>query len=107
MAANGYAAEVDGIFIYDRIVTHLVVRFRHLHRFGLAQRQMSETSEPLDHQRCGLGSAIMAWLGGARQSGASQQILTATQHGRMLYQRMGWRVVSPWATAAIARDRCD
>lgn len=78
IAASGFAAETDGVFIFDRIVT-----------------------QP-DHQRRGLGRAIMATLGSARRSAESRQILTATAQGRDLYRQLGWCVVSEWSTAAIA-----
>jgi GNAT superfamily N-acetyltransferase len=77
LAASGYAAEVAGVFIYDRIVT-----------------------EPA-HRRRGLGRALMAALGEARKSPSVAQILVATEEGRRLYASLGWTVCSPYTTAEI------
>ncbi|GAA0670726.1 GNAT superfamily N-acetyltransferase [Sphingomonas insulae] len=77
VAASGYAAERDGIFAYDRIVT----------------------TEP--HRRRGLGSALMAALGATRTDDRAQQILTATTMGVALYRSLGWRVYCPYTTAGL------
>ena len=77
IAASGFAAELDGVFIYDRIVTDAA------------------------HRRQGLGRAIMATLGSARNSSASKQVLVATEDGRRLYSSLGWTIHSPYATAVI------
>jgi GNAT superfamily N-acetyltransferase len=76
-AASGHAAELNGVFVYDRIVT----------------------AEP--HRRRGLGRALIAALGAARQDGASRQILTATAMGAALYTALGWRVYAPYTTASL------
>jgi len=81
LAASGYATEAAGVFAYDRI----------------------ETAEA--HRRQGLGQTVMTTLATHRRSSAATQILVATSEGRSLYESLGWRVVSPWATAAIpAKD---
>jgi GNAT superfamily N-acetyltransferase len=80
VAASGWAAELDGVFIYDRIVT-----------------------EP-EHRRRGLGRALMLALQGARRASGSRQVLTATAAGRALYASLGWEVHCPWSTAAIPAD---
>jgi hypothetical protein len=77
LAASGYAAEADGYFVYDRIVTAPT------------------------HGRRGLGSHVMAALREARQSPSSRQVLVATDAGRALYTALGWHVVSPFATAHV------
>jgi GNAT superfamily N-acetyltransferase len=77
LAASGYAAEVDGFFIYDRIAT-----------------------EP-SHRRRGLGASLMQALHSARESGSSIQILVATADGRALYSALGWRTRSLYTTAHI------
>jgi GNAT superfamily N-acetyltransferase len=77
IAASGFAAEADGAFIYDRIVTDAA------------------------HRRRGLGTAIMAALGSARQSSAAKPVLVATEDGRGLYARLGWTIHSPYTTAVI------
>jgi len=77
IAASGYATEFAGVFVYDRIIT-----------------------QP-QHQRRGLGRAIMTALGATRRSGASTEVLVATTEGRALYSSMGWKVHTPWTTAAI------
>ena len=77
LAASGYAAEHDGVFIYDRIATQEA------------------------HQRRGLGRALMAALAGERRSPRSQEILTATPAGQSLYRQIGWRDYSPYSTAMI------
>lgn len=79
VAASGHAAEQAGAFAYDRIVT-----------------------QP-GYLRLGLGSAVMAALASARRSLASQPVLVATDDGRALYTRLGWRVISPWSTAMLVQ----
>ena len=74
-AASGYAAETAGVFAYDRIVT-----------------------SP-DHQRRGLGHAVMGALHGQRRDAASREILVATDQGRALYTSLGWTVQSAYASA--------
>jgi hypothetical protein len=77
LAASGSAAETMDAFVYDRI----------------------ETAS--DHRRKGLGIAVMSALGSARKSSISPQLLVATEDGRSLYARLGWTVISPFATATI------
>lgn len=76
LAASGFAAETADAFVYDRIVT-----------------------APL-HRRKGLGTAVILALGKAKR-GAVPELLVATPQGRALYESLGWRVVSPYATASI------
>lgn len=76
LAASGYAAEADGVFIYDRIRT-----------------------EP-PHERRGLGRVLMAALGSCRNP-ACREVLTATAAGRALYLQLGWRDLAPYSTASI------
>lgn len=83
LAAQGYAAEFAGVFVYDRIVT-----------------------EP-SHQRLGLGRIVMSALGSVRQSAQSRQILVATAEGRLLYLKLGWQDYSPFTSAAIPADRSE
>lgn len=80
LAAQGHAAESDGVFVYDRIIT-----------------------EPA-HQRLGLGRIIMNALGSARRSARSRQILVATAEGRALYLKLGWQDYSAFMSAAIPAD---
>ncbi len=77
LAASGFAAEVDGVFVYDRIVV------------------------APDHHRRGLGKALMAALGDARSSPTATQVLVATAQGQALYSALGWTVHSPYTTALI------
>ncbi|MBT2746278.1 MULTISPECIES: GNAT family N-acetyltransferase [unclassified Lysobacter] len=77
VAANGCAAETAEVFIYDRI----------------------ETAQ--EHRRKGLGIAVMAALGTARNSLASTQLLVATEDGRGLYANLGWTVLAPFAAATL------
>ncbi len=77
LAASGTAAETMEAFIYDRI----------------------ETAS--DHQRKGLGMAVMHALGSARKSSTGPQLLVATDEGHSLYVRLGWTVIAPFATAMI------
>lgn len=77
-AAAGFAALGQGWVTYDRIVT-----------------------EPA-HQRRGLGAAVMAALQArAHAHGCHAGVLVATPEGRRLYESLGWRLRSPWATAVI------
>jgi len=77
LAASGYAAETQEVFIYDRIVT-----------------------EPL-HRRKGLGLAIMITLHAAKQHPSVPELLVATKDGRALYSTLGWETISPYSTASI------
>jgi GNAT superfamily N-acetyltransferase len=77
LAASGFAAEHEGIFVYDRITTEAA------------------------HRRRGLGSRIMAALATARRDPRSRQVLVSTEEGRVLYESLGWRVRSPFSTAGI------
>lgn len=76
-AASGHGAACDGVFAYDRIVTHE------------------------GHRRRGLGKAVMAALGATRDP-AAREILTATAMGQKLYASLGWQVYAPYTTAARA-----
>jgi GNAT superfamily N-acetyltransferase len=76
LAASGYAAELDGFFVYDRVVVE----------------------EP--HRRRGLGKALMMALGESC-SARARPVLTATAMGAALYARLGWRVYAPYTTATI------
>lgn len=80
LAAKGHAAEIDGAFVFDRIVC-----------------------EPA-HRRRGLGRALMAALGSARRSPRALPLLVATADGRALYESLGWTVHSPYASAEWAGD---
>jgi len=80
LAASGYATETADVFAYDRI----------------------ETADA--HRRRGLGQAVMTALAARQLSPAATQILVATDEGRSLYESLGWRVASPWATATIPID---
>lgn len=77
LAASGTAAEVAGVFVYDRIIT-----------------------EP-DHRRRGLGRVVMAALRETRVERTSTELLVATDDGRALYTSLGWTVISPFVTAEI------
>ncbi len=77
LAASGHAAELDGVFIYDRIIT-----------------------EP-GHQRRGLGRFVMQQLAGCKQAAQSTELLVATDQGRALYEALGWSVLSPFSTASL------
>jgi GNAT superfamily N-acetyltransferase len=77
VAASGYAAEHDGVFILDRILT-----------------------DPL-HRRRGLGRALVTALGSMQRAATSRRVLVATDDGCALYSTLGWRVLSPYATIAI------
>jgi GNAT superfamily N-acetyltransferase len=76
LAASGYAAELDGIFVYDRIVVEA------------------------PHRRRGLGRALMMALGESCNSSA-RPVLTATAMGAALYETLGWRMYAPYTTATI------
>jgi GNAT superfamily N-acetyltransferase len=77
LAATGYAGETAGAFVYDRIAT-----------------------EPA-HRRKGLGSAVMLALRALRQDRSAAELLVATAEGQALYASLGWRTLSPYATAYI------
>lgn len=77
LAASGYAADTGDAFVYDRI--------------GTAP----------GHRRRGLGHALMAALRRGKTRGGAPELLVATADGRALYETLGWRVLSPYATASI------
>jgi GNAT superfamily N-acetyltransferase len=77
LAASGYAAEAQGVFVYDRIVT------------------------AGEHRRRGLGRVVMSQLSQRRRSGLSRNVLVATVEGRALYTALGWQVHAPYASAVI------
>lgn len=54
------------------------------------------------HRRLGLGTLVMLTLDTlAERAGVTERLLVATEDGRALYQRLGWRVASPWSTATL------
>jgi len=76
LAASGYAAETEDIFIYDRIITNPA------------------------HQRRGLGRLVMETLRRAKVRAATPERLIATAEGRALYESLGWRTLSVFSTAS-------
>jgi len=80
LAASGYAAEHEGVFILDRILV-----------------------DPA-HRRRGLGRALVTALVSMQRSSASRRVLVATDEGCAVYQTLGWRVLSPYTTIVIAND---
>lgn len=78
LAASGYGAETDGVFVYDRIVTEL------------------------EHRRKGLGHVLMQTLHEARRDLDSFELLVATGDGQALYETLGWRKIASYASASIA-----
>lgn len=55
------------------------------------------------HRRLGLSTVVMLHLGAvAEQAGATSGLLVATQVGRPLYERLGWKVLAPWSTAMLS-----
>ncbi|MGG6893078.1 MULTISPECIES: GNAT family N-acetyltransferase [Rhizobium] len=77
LAASGYGAETEDVFVYDRIAT-----------------------DPA-HRRKGLGNAVMTALQGAKASPTVPELLVATEDGRALYTTLGWKTISPYSTASI------
>ncbi|CAM3740220.1 GNAT family N-acetyltransferase [Elizabethkingia occulta] len=78
LASSGRVACIDGWAIYDRI----------------------ETSQY--HQRKGLGSYLFAELQKiANKKGIENNILVATEEGRLLYESLGWKVVSLYTSVVI------
>ncbi|MDX8571243.1 GNAT family N-acetyltransferase [Elizabethkingia sp. HX QKY] len=78
LASSGRVACTDGWAIYDRI----------------------ETSQ--FHQRKGLGSYLFAELQKiANKKGIENNILVATEEGRLLYESLGWKVVSLYTSVVI------
>jgi GNAT superfamily N-acetyltransferase len=80
VAATGHAAETEGVFIFDRIVTEA------------------------PHRRRGLGAALMTALAQARRDPSSRFVLVATPAGRLLYETLGWSELSPYSTARLNPD---
>lgn len=53
-------------------------------------------------RRQGLATALMRRLGAdARAAGATIGLLTSTHAGKIVYERLGWDVLSPWTTAQL------
>ena len=78
-AARGRIVAVDGLIVFDRI----------------------RTAE--QHQRRGLGSAIMRALAAeADKLGVREAMLCATPAGRELYTALGWQLHSGYTTASLA-----
>jgi len=77
LAASGYGAETDVVFVYDRIVTDV------------------------EHRRNGLGHVLMQTLHEARRDLDSFELLVATDEGRALYETLGWRKIACYASASI------
>jgi GNAT superfamily N-acetyltransferase len=80
LAASGHLGIGERAAVADRIVTHP------------------------GHRRRGLGSAIMHALVDARPDPSQPQLLVATEMGRQLYEALGWRVLSPYASASYVGD---
>lgn len=73
-------------------------------RMGLATLAVpDQIITQVDHQRRGLGKAIMGALSNAAlDRGRSHAILLASGQGRHLYETLGWRVLSPfWAAVRL------
>ena len=78
LASSGRVVCIDGWAIYDRIETN-----QH-------------------HQRKGLGSYLFAELQKiANKKGIENNILVATEQGRLLYESLGWKVVSLYTSVVI------
>ncbi len=77
LGASGQVILVDGLAVYDQIVTQEA------------------------HRRRGLGQALMLELkAAAAEAGATTGALSATLMGRELYNSLGWRMVSDYTTGA-------
>lgn len=80
LAASGHAGVAAEALVFDRIVTQPAYR------------------------RMGLGTVVMNALANAAHRPPGACLLVATEMGRLLYERLGWRVVSPYASAAWVGD---
>jgi GNAT superfamily N-acetyltransferase len=79
LAASGRVVLSKGYAVFDQIVTHE------------------------DHQRRGLGRAVMRALEQAAVNlGATHGILVATAEGRHLYEALRWKLHSPYTSAVIS-----
>lgn len=79
LAASGQAAIDGGFATFDQIVTVEA------------------------HRRKGLGRLVMSALSNAaRDAGARQGVLVATEAGAALYQALGWSMVSPVTAASCS-----
>jgi GNAT superfamily N-acetyltransferase len=76
LAASGRVSVDAGCAVFDQIVTEE------------------------QHRRLGLGTSVMLALDAlAEGASVTERLLVATQAGRALYERLGWRVLAPWSTA--------
>ena len=64
-----------------------------------ASGHAAETAEA--HRRRGLGGVVMAALHRTKQRRDTPELLVATEDGRALYTRLGWRVLAPFSTGSI------
>lgn len=79
VAASGRITLHEGSAVFDQIVTDEA------------------------HRRLGLGTVVMQNLDAlATQARATERLLVATEAGRGLYVKLGWRLLSPWTTAVLA-----
>lgn len=78
LVASGHAAGTPRAFVYDRIATMPA------------------------HRRRGLAAAVMTMLRHANANAATSELLVATAEGAPLYRSLGWRTLSPYATAVWA-----
>ena len=77
-AAIGRVVQHQGSAVFDRIETHEA------------------------HRRRGLATAVMGALDAvAAEAGVSERLLVASEAGRALYSRLGWRVLAPYSTAVL------
>ncbi|MBA5686399.1 GNAT family N-acetyltransferase [Duganella sp. LX47W] len=69
-------------------------------RVGCAVFDQIVTDEA--HRRLGLGTVVMKTLDSmAERARKTERLLVATKDGRALYEKLGWRVLSPWSTAVL------
>ncbi|TWI61582.1 acetyltransferase (GNAT) family protein [Pseudoduganella lurida] len=77
-AASGRIVLNSGTAVFDRIETHAA------------------------HRRRGLARALMFALDArTAQADVRERLLVATEAGRTLYERLGWRVLAPYSTAVL------
>lgn len=81
LASSGYVVSLDGLAVYDRIVTDE------------------------NHRRKGLGAFLMLELEKTvRSNEISNHLLVATEEGKALYESIGWEVYSPYTSIVIAQQ---
>jgi GNAT superfamily N-acetyltransferase len=94
----------DGALVRVRVELEGLVAARGQIAVSGAFAVVDQVATEPEYRRRGLGSVVMAALGRAAvRRGATSGVLVATEDGRALYSRLGWKVLSPITPAWVSR----